>query len=83
MDRDCSASTNEEVIDILRQRNLNRYVDDYHSYLEIRDRISDGNEKSGFILQSLQSWARFVIDFLEKKTFPMLGSGLIATAALS
>ena len=66
----CSASTNDEVLDILRQRNLNRYVDDYHSYLEIRDRISDGNEKSGFILQSLQSWARFVIDFLEKENLP-------------
>ena len=61
-------STNEEVLGILRQRNLNHYVDDYYSYLELKSRVS--GEKHSFMLQSLQSWARFVIDFIEKERFP-------------
>ena len=61
-------STSEEVLDILRQRNLCLYVEDYYSYLDLKSRITGGEH--GFELQSLQSWARFVIDFIEKEGFP-------------
>ena len=61
-------STSEEVLDILRQRNLDLYVEDYYSYLDVKSRNTGGEH--GFMLQSLQTWARFVIDFIEKERFP-------------
>ena len=59
--------SHDRVIEILSENGMERHVEDYHASLRHQSKISG---KAGFILQSLQSWARFVIDFAEEENLP-------------
>lgn len=62
--------THDSVLDVLRSRNLGYYVEDYYTYLKYRKEDIEGDESPGIILQSLQSWAWFLIDYSEPNELP-------------
>ena len=65
-----ATETHDEVLDILAQNRLSRYVDDYHSYLKWRREGLEEGESPGIILQSLQSWIWFLISYAEPARLP-------------
>ena len=62
--------THDEVLDIMLERDLGHYVDDYHNYLAWRQENLEEDESPGIVLQSLQSWAFFLISFAEPNNLP-------------
>ena len=64
------ANTYEDVLEILHKNNLDNCVHDYLSYLELRQEDLEDGESPGVILQSLQSWAWFLIDCAEPMGLP-------------
>ena len=65
-----TSDSDEDVLDILDQNNLNRYIDDYLSYSEYRLNNLEDDERPGIILHSLQSWAWFLIDCAKPLSLP-------------
>lgn len=65
-----NTETDDEVLDILLDHNLDNYVCDYHSYLAWRQENLEEDERPGIVLQSLQSWAFFLISFSEPNNLP-------------
>ena len=65
-----ATETHDEVLDILAQNGLFRYVEDYNSYLKWRREGLEEGESSGIILQSLQSWVWFLISYAEPARLP-------------
>ena len=64
------SDSDEDVLDLLDQNNLHRYIDDYISYSEYRLRNLEDDERPGIILHSLQSWAWFLIDCAKPLNLP-------------
>ena len=65
-----NTETHDEVLDILLDHNLGHYVCDYHNYLAWRQENLEEDESPGIVLQSLQSWAFFLINFSEPNNLP-------------
>ena len=65
-----STKTHDEVLDILSDHDLGHYVCDYHDYLAWRQENLEEDESLGIVLQSLQSWAFFLINFAEPNNLP-------------
>lgn len=65
-----ATETHDEVLNILAQNRLSRYVADYHSYLKWRREGLEDGESPGIILQSLQSWIWFLISYAEPARLP-------------
>ena len=59
-----------DVLNVLSRNDLVQYVEDYHRYIEHRQEILEDGESPGIILQSLQSWAWFLIDFVKPSKIP-------------
>ena len=57
------AQTHSEIIQTLMRNGLEQYVSAYHAYLFERKEDLDENESPSIILQSLQSWAWFLLDY--------------------
>lgn len=66
-----ASETHGEVLEILRQNNLGRHVKDYSAYLNWRKEDLDEGESPGIILQSLQSWAWFLVSYASPKKIPV------------
>ena len=65
-----AAETHDKVLEILSQNNVGRYVEEYRSYLEWRQEELEEGESPGIILQSLQSWAWFLVSYAVPKKLP-------------
>ena len=65
-----ATETHEKVLEVLFQNNFGRYVKDYYAYLNWRQEDLDEGESPGIILQSLQSWAWFLISYAAPKKLP-------------
>ena len=65
-----ATDTHDEVLDILARNGLSRYVEDYNAYLRWRREGLEEGESPGIILQSLQSWAWFLISYAEPTSLP-------------
>ena len=57
-----TTETHDEVLKIMEEHELDQHVEDYHSYLKYRQEDLDEEQSRGIILQSLQSWAWFLLD---------------------
>ena len=65
-----ATESHDEVLEILTQNDLERFVADYQVYLEQRQETRDEDERPGIILQSLQSWAWFLISYAAPMGLP-------------
>ena len=65
-----AAVTHDEILDILARNGLSRHVEDYHAYLKWRREGLEEGESPGIILQSLQSWAWFLISYAGPTSLP-------------
>ncbi len=64
------AESHNRVIEILLENGMDRFVADYYDHLQARQEELEEDESPGIILQSLQSWAWFLIDFAKPKKLP-------------
>lgn len=62
--------SHDKVLEILSRNGLSDHVEDYHAHLQSRQEFLEEGESPGIILQSLQSWAWFLIDFATPKKLP-------------
>lgn len=62
--------SHDKVLEILSKNGLGNHVKDYHAHLQSRQEFSEEGESLGIILQSLQSWAWFLIDYAAPKRLP-------------
>ena len=65
--------SHDKVLEILSKNGLGHYVEDYHAHLQSRQEYLEEDESPGIILQSLQSWAWFLISFAEPRKLPYAG----------
>lgn len=62
--------THGDLLGLMKRENLGQYVEDYYNHLRSRQEDLDRDESPGVILQSLQSWVWFLIDFAERENIP-------------
>ncbi len=62
--------THGELLEFMAANDLEDYVDDYYDYLQDRRSELEEGESPGVILQSLQSWAWFLIDYALPEEIP-------------
>lgn len=65
-----AARTHGEVLSFLKLHDLERPVGDYSNYIKWRQEELEEGESPGIILQSLQSWAWFLVDYAKPKGLP-------------
>lgn len=65
-----ATSSHDEVLEILQENELNHLVDDYWSFLKHRQEDLEEGERPDIILQSLQSWAWFMVDYVLVNNLP-------------
>ena len=65
-----NTTTHDEVLDILSRNGLKECAQDYDDYLTWRKEDLEEDESPGIILQSLQSWAWFLLDYVEPSNLP-------------
>ena len=65
-----ASKTQEEVLDVLSENGLEEFRQDYADYLIQRQNDLDEGENPNIFLQSLQSWAWFILDYTELKNLP-------------
>ncbi len=63
-------NTHEELLEFMAANDLEDYVDDYYDCLQDRQAELEEDESPGIILQSLQSWAWFLIDYALPEEIP-------------
>lgn len=63
-------NSHEELLEFMARNDLEDYVDDYYDYLQDRQAELEEDESPGIILQSLQSWAWFLIDYALPEEIP-------------
>ncbi len=63
-------TTHDEVLDILSRNGLKECAQDYDDYLTWRKEDLEEDESPEIILQSLQSWAWFLLDYVEPSNLP-------------
>ena len=64
------AFTHDELLEFMARNDLEDYVDDYYDYLQDRQVELEEGESLGIILQSLQSWVWFLIDYALPEEIP-------------
>ena len=64
------SKTHDEVLDVLSENGLEECRQDYVDYLAWRQKELEVDESPGIILQSLQSWAWFLLDYAEPTRLP-------------
>ena len=62
--------THDELLEFMAANDLEDYVDDYYDYIQDRQSELEEGESPGVILQSLQSWAWFLIDYALPEQIP-------------
>ena len=65
-----ASKTHEEVLDVLSENGLEEFRQDYADYLVRRQKDLDEGENPSIFLQSLQSWAWFILDYTELQYLP-------------
>jgi len=65
-----ASETHDEVLNVLSKNGLEKYRQDYVDYLNWRQKELEKDESRGIILQSLQSWAWFLIDYAIPNQLP-------------
>ena len=65
-----ACETHVDLLDYMQETGRNQYVENYNEYLKYRRKELDEDESPGIILQSLQSWAWFLIDYAEIASIP-------------
>ena len=56
---------------MLTRNDLGRHVENYKAYLEWRQEDLEEGESPGVVLQSLQSWAWFLVSYAQPKKLPL------------
>ena len=64
------AKSHERVLRILAESDLELHAEDYYAHLQSRQEHLEEGESPGVILQSLQSWVWFLIDFAQPRQLP-------------
>ena len=62
--------THDELLEFMAANDLEDYVDDYYDYLQDRQDELEEGENPELILQSLQSWAWYLIDYALPEEIP-------------
>lgn len=65
-----ASQTHEDVLDVLSKNKLEEFVQDFADYLVRRQYDLDEGESPGVFVQSLQSWAWFLLDYPELGNLP-------------
>ena len=65
-----NTTTHDGVLDILSRNGLKECAEDYDDYLTWRKQDLEEDESPGIILQSLQSWAWFLLDYVDPSNLP-------------
>lgn len=65
-----ACKTHEEVLDVLSKNGLDEFRQDYVDYLVRRQSDLDEDENPNIFLESLQSWAWFLLDYTKLKFLP-------------
>ena len=64
------SKTHDEVLDVLSENGLEEFRQDYVDYLVRRQKDLEEGESPDIFLQSLQSWAWFLLDYTKLKHLP-------------